>query len=278
MTTSMTTQDSPRKLSKKEFNQIYWRSFTLLGSFNYERMEGLGFLYAMMPSLKRIWKDDPEGYKAALHRHIAAFNMTVAPSPFVMGIAVAMEELAHDNENFDVESINAVKVSLMGPLSGIGDTFFWGIFKVIACSLGVSFASQGSILGPIILLLAFNIPNFLTRYYCLKIGYNNGSKLLENLQQSGKMQLFTYCAGIVGVAAIGCMIAAWIGLECPIAFTISGSEVVVQQYLDEICPQLLSLGATLLIYRLLKKKISIMKLILIIVVVAFICGVFGILA
>lgn len=44
MTTSMTTQDNPRKLSKKEFNQIYWRSFTLLGSFNYERMEGLGFL------------------------------------------------------------------------------------------------------------------------------------------------------------------------------------------------------------------------------------------
>ena len=276
MTTSMTTQDTPRKLSKKEFKQIYWRSFTLLGSFNYERMEGLGFLYAMMPSLKRIWKDDPEGYKAALHRHIAAFNMTVAPSPFVMGIAVAMEELAHDNEDFDVESINAVKVSLMGPLSGIGDTFFWGIF--IACSLGVSFASQGSVLGPVILLLAFNIPNFITRYYCLKIGYNNGSKLLENLQQSGKMQLFTYCAGIVGVAAIGCMIAAWIGLECPIAFTISGSEVIVQQYLDEICPQLLSLGATLLIYRLLKKKISIMKLILIIVVVAFICGVFGILA
>ena len=195
-----------------------------------------------------------------------------------MGIAVAMEELAHDNEDFDVESINAVKVSLMGPLSGIGDTFFWGIFKVIACSLGVSFASQGSVLGPVILLLAFNIPNFITRYYCLKIGYNNGSKLLENLQQSGKMQLFTYCAGIVGVAAIGCMIAAWIGLECPIAFTISGSEVIVQQYLDEICPQLLSLGATLLIYRLLKKKISIMKLILIIVVVAFICGVFGILA
>ena len=27
MTTSMTTQDNPRKLSKKEFNQIYWRSF-----------------------------------------------------------------------------------------------------------------------------------------------------------------------------------------------------------------------------------------------------------
>ena len=40
-----------RELSKKEFNTIFWRSFTLLGSFNYERMEGLGFLYAILPSL-----------------------------------------------------------------------------------------------------------------------------------------------------------------------------------------------------------------------------------
>ena len=54
MSMPITTQENARKLSKKEFNQIYWRSFTLLGSFNYERMEGLGFLYAMMPSLKQI--------------------------------------------------------------------------------------------------------------------------------------------------------------------------------------------------------------------------------
>ena len=121
-----------------------------VNNFYDETHEGLGFLYAMMPSLKRIWKDDPEGYKAALHRHIAAFNMTVAPSPFVMGIAVAMEELAHDNENFDVESINAVKVSLMGPLSGIGDTFFAGNFqKLLPVDLGVSFASQGILIIPL---------------------------------------------------------------------------------------------------------------------------------
>ena len=52
-----------KQLPKKEFNSIFWRSFTLLGSFNYERMEGLGFLYAVLPSLKRIYKDDPEGLK-----------------------------------------------------------------------------------------------------------------------------------------------------------------------------------------------------------------------
>lgn len=28
----------------------------------------------------------------------------------------------------DEESINAVKTALMGPLAGIGDSFFWGTF------------------------------------------------------------------------------------------------------------------------------------------------------
>lgn len=271
------TEKNNKKLPKNEFKSIFWRSFTLLGSFNYERMEGLGFLYALMPSLKRIYKDDLEGYKEAMHRHVAAFNMTVAPSPFVMGMSVAMEEQAKEDENFDTDSINAVKVSLMGPLSGIGDTFFWGIFKVIATSLGVSFASNGSILGPIILLLAFNIPNFLTRYYGLKLGYGKGSNLMHELNSSGKMELFTYCAGIVGMASIGCMIAAWIGIETPLQFNISGTDVVVQEYLDQIVPQLLSLLATLSILKLIRKKRSITKIILIVVIVAFVCGMFGIL-
>ncbi len=279
MTVTSLEKPVERKLDRKEFNKIYWRSFTLLGSFNSERMEGLGFLYAIMPSLKRIWGEDTEEYKEAMHRHIAAFNMTVAPSPFVMGIAVAMEEMAKDNPEFDKASINAIKVSLMGPLSGIGDTFFWGIFKVLACSLGISFASQGSILGPIILLLAFNVPNFLTRYYGLKIGYNNGNELLANLQKSGKMQLFTYCAGIVGVASIGCMVASWIGITCPLSFEISGSSIVIQDYLNDICPELLSLSATLIIFRFLKKKdANIMQIIIWIVIIAFVCGCFGILA
>ena len=72
------------RFTKKDFRGVFWRSFTLLGSFNYERMEGLGFLYAIMPLLRKIYKNDDEGLKAAMHRNIAAFNITVAPSPFVM--------------------------------------------------------------------------------------------------------------------------------------------------------------------------------------------------
>ena len=265
-------------LTKQDFRQIFWRSFTLLGSFNYERMEGLGFLYAIMPSLKKIYKDDEVAYKAALHRHMAAFNMTVAPSPFVMGLTIAMEETAKRDPEFDVSTINAIKVSLMGPLSGIGDTFFWGIIRILACALGVTFALQGSILGPIVLLVVFNVPNFLTRYYGLKLGYFNGSRLLEDLEKSGKIKLFTYCAGIVGMAAVGCMVAQWVGISSPLVFKIGGSEINIQSYLDQLMPQILSLGATLAVFSFLRKRVSTTKIIVGIIIIGFILGVLGVIA
>ncbi|MDF9824249.1 mannose/fructose/sorbose-specific phosphotransferase system IID component [Breznakia sp. PF5-3] len=264
-------------LTKKDFRGVFWRSFTLLGSFNYERMEGLGYLYALMPVLKKIYKDDEKGLKESMHRHIAAFNMTVAPAPFVMGISIAMEELAKKDKDFDVTSINAIKVALMGPLSGIGDTFFWGIFRIIACAIAVSFAQDGNVLAPFVLLVLFNIPNFLTRWFGLRVGYKNGSSLLQDLESSGKMELFTYCAGIVGVASVGCMIASWVDISSPLSFTISGSEIVIQEYLDQVVPKLLPLVATLGIYGCLKKKVKIVNIIVGIVIIGFICGVCGIL-
>ena len=41
------------------------------------------------------------------------------------------------------------------------------------------------------------------------------------------MQLFTFCAGIVGMAAVGCLTASWIGISSPLAFNISGNEIVI---------------------------------------------------
>jgi mannose/fructose/N-acetylgalactosamine-specific phosphotransferase system component IID len=263
-------------LTKKDFKKTFWRSFALLSSFNYERMQGLGYLYSIMPQLKKIYKDDPEGLKKAYHRHMEAFNMTIAPAPFVMGITVAMEEKAKADPNFDTASINAVKVALMGPLSGIGDTFFWGIFRIIACSIGISFAANGNFLAPFIMLILFNIPAFLTRWYGLKIGYSKGSQLLTDLQESGKIRLFTYCAGIVGVMAIGCMVAYQINIVSPIDFSISGQKIVIQDYLNQILPKILPLVTTLAIFVAIKKRIKVTRIIGTIVIVGFILGVLGI--
>lgn len=265
-------------LTKKDFKGVFWRSFTLLGSFNYERMEGLGFLYALMPILRKIYKNDEDGLKKACHRHIAAFNMTVAPSPFVMGTTIAMEEKAKKDKNFDTTSINAIKVSLMGPLSGIGDTFFWGIFRILACSLAVGFAAQGNPIAPFILLLVFNIPNLLTRWFGLFLGYREGQNLLVGMQKSGKMKLFTFCAGIVGAMSIGCMIAMWVSITCPVKFTIAKNAIEIQKYLDMVLPKLLPLGFTLGIFGCVKKNIKVTKIIAGIVVIGFVLGLLGIIS
>lgn len=262
-------------ITKKDFNGVFWRSFTLLGSFSYERMEALGFLYAIAPVLKKIYKDDEQALKESMHRHMAAFNMTVAPSPFVMGIAIAMEELAKKDKNFDVSSINAVKVALMGPLSGIGDTFFWGIFRILACAIAIGFAQQGNPIAPFVLLALFNIPNFLTRWFGLSLGYKNGTTMLTEMEKSGKMQLFTHCAGIVGVASVGCLIAMWVPISCPLSFTISENTIVIQEYLDQIIPCLIPLVTTFSVFFYLRKGKKAMNAILYIVVIGFILGTLG---
>lgn len=262
-------------ITQKDFNGVFWRSFTLLGSFNYERMEALGYLYAIAPILKKIYKDDEEALKESMLRHMAAFNMTVAPSPFVMGISIAMEELAKKDKDYDVSSINAVKVALMGPLSGIGDTFFWGIFRILACAIAIGFAQQGNPIAPFVLLLLFNIPNFLTRWYGLKLGYKSGTTMLTEMEKSGKMQLFTHCAGIVGVASVGCLIAMWVPISCPLTFTISGSEIIIQEYLDQILPCLIPLVTTLSVFGYLRKGGKAMNAILAIVVIGFVLGTLG---
>lgn len=94
-----------------------------------------------------------------------------------------MEEQNADDPNFDPESINDVKVALMGPLSGLGDSFFWGTLRVIATGVGTSLAIQGNILGPILFFLIFNVPALLTRYYGLFVGYNIGSSFIEKVQK-----------------------------------------------------------------------------------------------
>lgn len=270
-----TAADNGHVLTNADFRGITLRSFTLMSSFNYERMQSLGFLYGIMKPLRKIYAGDDEGLREAMHRHMAAFNMTCAPSTFVMGIALAMEEMYAKDKTMDTSGVNAIKVSLMGPLSGIGDTFFWGIFRILACSLGVSFAAQGNPIAPFILLFVFNLPNVLVRWFGIKLGYTQGSSLIEKLEKGGQMQLVTHCAGIIGAVSIGTMIAMWVSINCPLVFQIGEMEIIIQDYLNQIFPKLLPLAATFGVYGALKKGLNTSAIIGGIVVIGFVLGVLG---
>ncbi len=61
------------RLSKSDRLSVAWRSTFLQASWNYERMQNLGFAYAMMPALKKLYKNK-EDRAAALTRHMEFFN------------------------------------------------------------------------------------------------------------------------------------------------------------------------------------------------------------
>ena len=165
----------------------------------------------------------------------------------------AREEENANNTNFDEQSINAVKASLMGPLAGIGDSIFWGTLRIIAAGIGVSIAKDGSMFGPILFLLIYNIPNFLVRIFGLKLGYQVGVNSLERIQREGLMDKIMSVATIIGLSVVGGMVATMLSISTPLEFKISGAEIVVQDILDKILPNMLPLIFTFVIYRLIKK-------------------------
>ena len=246
-------------MTKEVFKKTFWRTFPLQACFCYERMQNVGFAYQMVPALKKLYPDKEEASKA-LKRHLAIFNTTPCVVPVITGASIAMEEKfkkARENgEECDEESINAVKTALMGPLAGIGDSFFWGTLRIIAAGIGASLAAQGSILGAVLFFLMYNIPQLFVRYQGLKLGYKSGVSFLENMSQGGVIALLTEVAKILGLVVVGSMCASMVALSTPLVISMDGADVVIQDIFNSILPNILPLGLTFVIYKLLQKGIK----------------------
>lgn len=277
------TMAAPNKRSDfKKYLQFFWRSWAIQASWNYERQMNMGFLYGIAPTLDELYPDekDPvqlEHKKEAYERHMAFYNCTPQTSAFVLGLASSMEEqYAADREHFNPDTINAVKTSLMGPLSGVGDSFFQGTVRVIAFGLGISLAQQGSILGPILAILISLIPSWLVTWFGGKLGYTMGSKYLTKLQSGNLMDQLMYVCGVVGLMVIGAMVASMVGITTPVAFASTG--LVLQDIVDGILPQALSLAITMAMYFLIRKRVSTGWLLLICIIGGIIINALGVLA
>lgn len=267
-------------ITKKDLRSLYLRSWTIMCSWNYERQMHMGFMFGMAPILDKLYKNKPEEKKAAYRRHMEFFNCTPQMTGFIMGLAASMEEqnVKSEDGSFQADSISMVKTSLMGPFSGIGDSFFQGTLRIITFGIGLSFAQQGSVLGPILAVLLFAIPSILFGYYgTVVLGYESGNKYLTKLYQEGIMDRVMQFASIVGLAVVGGMVASMVSITTPLTFTTGGTELVLQDMLDSIIPKLLPLVFTLGIYGLIQKKVNTNVLLLGIVICGIILGALGIL-
>lgn len=268
--TAYDNQNTEKLITKKDLNKMTWRSLFLQASFNYERMQACGWLYGLIPGLKKVHKSK-EDLSKSMSMHMEFFNTHPFLVTFIMGIVMAMEE---NKENPD--TIRAIKVATMGPLGGIGDALFWMTLLPISAGIGASMAMQGNIAGPFVFLIIFNIVHFALRFGLMNYGYNTGIKAMDSLKTN--TEYISRAASILGLTVVGGLIASFINLTTPIIIHTEGSEVVLQELLDaQIMPKLLPLIYALIMYRLLKKDLSPVMLILITVVIGVVGHLIGIL-
>ncbi len=258
--------DYKNKLTKQDLKKVFWRSIPYEHSWNYERMGNVGFAFAMLPILKKLYPDK-EDLSRAMKRHLTVYNITPYISTFPMGISAAMEEANATQEDFDEEAISDVKTALMGPLSGIGDAFFWGTLRVIATGIGCALAMKGNLLGPILFLLAFNVPHYILRYLGTFLGYKLGSESIARLTSSGLMNSVMEAASIVGMMVVGAMTMEMTSINS-ITRIGSGEEAsTLQDVLTGIFPGLPVLALFGGVYWMLKKKIN--PLLIMLILLAF---------
>ncbi|MER2002307.1 MAG: PTS system mannose/fructose/sorbose family transporter subunit IID, partial [Carnobacterium inhibens] len=183
-----------------------------------------------------------------------------------------------------------VKVGMMGPLAGVGDPVFWFTVRPMLGALGASLAMGGSILGPIIFFVAWNLIRWGFMWYTQEFGYKAGSKITEDLS-GGLLQDITKGASILGMFVLAALVQRWVSISFqPVVSRVqlddgafikwdelpAGGEGIRQAFeqvnsglalsptkvttlqnnLDQLIPGLAALALTLFCMFLLKKKVS----------------------
>lgn len=210
-------------LSKKDRLAVAWRSTFLQGSWNYERMQNGGWCFAMIPAIKKLYTNK-EDQKEALKRHLEFFNTHPYLASPILGVTLALEEERANGAKVDDAAIQGVKVGMMGPLAGVGDPVFWFTVRPMLGALGASLAMGGSILGPILFFVLWNVIRWAFMWYTQEFGYKAGSKISEDLS-GGLLQKVTKTASILGMFVLGSLVERWVTINfTPVVSKVQLSE------------------------------------------------------
>jgi mannose/fructose/N-acetylgalactosamine-specific phosphotransferase system component IID len=257
--------------------RIWLRSFALQSAFSFDRMQALGFTWGLMPFLKKIYGNTQE-YANALRRHLTFFNTHMwIPGPIYAMVAELEARRARNPEEVDVQSIQAVKGSLMGPIAGIGDSMFHGTLRPLVGGVAASLALQGNPIAPLVFFFGTNIVHVYVSWASMTYGFRFGGRLFERIDQEGLHRLMEGAA-IAGLMGVGGLVGTWLSITTPLAYTIEGASVSIQGMLDGIMPKLLPLLFTLGVYWAIRRGVKSLTIMLILVVVAIVFGALKILA
>lgn len=264
-------ESNKRVLTEQDITNVAYRSVLNQAGFNYERMQAIGFTAAQVPALKKIYKNDKKGLIRATKDNLEFINTHNVLVPFLMSLMLSLQESGEDPE-----VVKKIKVSLFGPMAGIGDAIFWFTVLPITAGISASLASDGSIVGPILFFLVF-LGAFLLRIPLAHIGYNTGTKAIGIIRNN--LERISRAASILGVTVLGALIAAYVRISVlPTVDLGGGNSVSIQtSFFDKIFPNILPFGFTFLMLYFIRKKVNPVLLITMTIAISIILSVLGVL-
>lgn len=207
-----------KTLTKANRLDIWFRSNFLQGSWNYERIQNGGWLFAMIPALKKFYPEKEEA-AAAMKRHLEFMQTTPAIVSPILGVTMALEEERANGAKVDDVAIQGLKVGMMGPLAGIGDPVWWYTIRPILGSIAAGLAGTSlnmdagtALLAPLFFFFSWNIIRLAFMWYTQELAYKRGATFTDDIG-GGILKRVTKGASFLGMFVLGALIQRWVGIS-----------------------------------------------------------------
>jgi len=167
-------------LTRKTRIHVWFRLLLLQGSWNFERLQGLGFFYALLPALKKLYRRNQ--LVTIGREYLGYFNTHPYLAPLVAGAVLKLEEERAAHQDLQV-TIDDFKEMVAAPYAAIGDALFWGGLRPLAAGIALFFAAKGILWTPLIFLLLYNLVPLVFRLSGFVYGYRRGIRSVEFIQR-----------------------------------------------------------------------------------------------
>ena len=258
-----------KKALRKSFHNWYYGHLTC---FSQEHMQTFGYLCAMLPLVEELYDDEDEKAKA-MNTYTASCNTEPQLGSVIVGMTAGLEEArANGQEDVDEETINGLRAGLMGPVAGIGDSLVVGTVIPILLGIAMGMSTGGSPLGAIFYIIVWNLFAYFGMKFMYFKGYELGGKAVDFLI-GAQGEALRDSISILGGIVIGAVSATWVSVTTSLQLVNDAGEpyLVLQDKLNEVFPGLLTaIFIVICWYLMAKKQMSPIKVMLILVVVAFV--------
>jgi mannose/fructose/N-acetylgalactosamine-specific phosphotransferase system component IID len=176
----------------------FLRLFAVQGSWNYQRMLGIGVGVAEEPLLRDLKNgQDDAAYRAAVARGARFFNA----HPYLAGLAVGAAARA-EHDGMPPAQIERFRDALVSPLGALGDQLVWAGWLPLLASAALAAIALGSgWIAVAAFMLIYNVGHVTLRWWALAAGWKHGAHVAAALHAAGLQRAIAWAVPAMGLAA-----------------------------------------------------------------------------